>query len=504
MIRSAGILVFVLAVIPTTASQSVPKELLSAPARLELDKHTTEVKVGSTVTYTVTLKNSGGQTVDALSNLALEIETPSGHKTVVLTAGQSSANFTWEALSSGIVHMTVRSGKLRPATGLVLVTPSPKTALVFEPSLPRSVDTVSGRRAPTSAHAPGDAVGGLAGAPPPPPSAASAPASSLHPTRQARKIQLYIEPIPVYGSAVDHSWKTTVSVAALDDQNSLAPVSADVPIHLTSSSGSLSPTDIVLSTGQFSNFEKPVVLTANRSGKSIVDAVSFLGPAGPVEVEYLQPPPQELRLSLGTPVLTGTGSSTTSVQACLLDESGAITVSDQATQVTLTATGQLASPLLTIQQGSVCSNSIIWTSGSGSASIKAEASGLTSDTESITFPSFPWYFVLLAAVGGLVGTLISSSGDLFSARWWSYTWRGLVLGAMLGVVFYLFARFGAIALPKDSPVNIQNIPVVSGIGSLLLGFLGGLYGSKLWRIDKDKLTNPPVRRQVADGGDGNK
>ncbi len=41
------------------ASQSIPQELLSTPTRLELDKPSQEAKAGSTVTYTVTLKDSG-------------------------------------------------------------------------------------------------------------------------------------------------------------------------------------------------------------------------------------------------------------------------------------------------------------------------------------------------------------------------------------------------------------------------------------------------------------
>jgi len=487
MLRPAGILIFVLVVIPTVASQSVPRELLSTPTRLELDKPTTEVKAGSTVTYTVTLKNAGDQAVAALSNLQLEIETPSGQKTVLLPAGQSSANFTWQAVNPGVMRMTVRSGKLRPANGLVLVAPSPTAGLVIAPNLPQHGGAVAkGANVPQADHhlGRGAAIGARAIGEPAAPAGGqpkATPSSPLPAAGQARKIQLYVEPTPVYGNAADHIWKANVSVAALGDQNALAPVSADVPIHFNASSGRLSAPDIVLYAGQFSNFEKPVLLTADRAGNGIVDAVSSLGPAGPVEVEYLQPFPTQLRLSLGTPVLTGTGSSTASVQACLLDESGAVTASDQDIQVTLTAPGQLASSVLTIHHDSYCSDLIVWTSRSGPASIRAEAAGLKSDNKSITFPSFPWYFVILAAVGGLLGALVFSSGDLFSARWWSSTWRGLVLGAVLGAVFYLFARFGAIALPKDSPIIIQNIPVVSGIGSLLLGFLGGLYGRKLWK-----------------------
>jgi len=125
MFRHAGILVLAFAVAPTAAPQSIPSQMLAAPVRLELDKPTTEVKAGSTVAYTVTLKNTSGQAVAASSNLQLLIETPSGSKTITLPAGQSSANFTWQAQTSGVGQMTVRSGKLHPASGLVLVTPVP-------------------------------------------------------------------------------------------------------------------------------------------------------------------------------------------------------------------------------------------------------------------------------------------------------------------------------------------------------------------------------------------
>lgn len=67
MLRPEGILILALAVVPTVASPSVPRELLSSPVRLELDKPTTEVKAGSTVTHTVTLKNAAYDAVAASS-----------------------------------------------------------------------------------------------------------------------------------------------------------------------------------------------------------------------------------------------------------------------------------------------------------------------------------------------------------------------------------------------------------------------------------------------------
>ncbi len=521
MPRVLRVLVLVLWVARLGASQSVPAELLSKPARLELDKSTVEVKAGSIVNYTVVLKNAKGQAVAASSNMQLEVETPSGNKTVEIPAGQSSANFTWTAANSGVAHMAVRSGKLYPATGLVLVTPPMPKAAIVNRNVSMPAQLPSGAKAsqrsrgtsqmPVGAmidRAPAGAQSASASsAPVPQPAATAAPPPPPPALGQAKKIQLYVEPLPVYGNPLEHIWNAKVSVAVLGDQDSLAPVATDVPIEFHSSFGRLSPPSIILHAGQFSNFDNPVLLTTDRAGADRVDALSSLGHAGPVEVTYLLPPPAQLRLSLGTPTINGSGTSTVNTQVCLLDESGALTFSGQDVQVTLTAPGQLASSVATIRHGVSCSDLIAWTSASGAASIQAEAGGLKPDNKAITFPSFPWYFVWLAAGGGLLGALVSSSKELFSSRWFSNTWRGLALGAVLGAIFYLFARFGAIALPKDSPVNIQNIPVVSRVGAFLLGFLGGLYGRKLWKIDQDKPDasappKPPLAIKAAGGNGG--
>ncbi len=287
----------------------------------------------------------------------------------------------------------------------------------------------------------------------------------------------------MYGSAVDHEWQANVSVAAMDDQGALAPVASDVSVHLDASYGKLSKSDIVLAAGQVSNFSDPVLLTADRAGLSHVDAVSSLGAVAPMDVDYLQPPPTQLRLSVGSPVLAGTGSSTASVQVCLLDDSGGVTSAEEDTPVVLNAQGELGSQGVSIAKGTPCSAAVVWTGSAGAATITAEASGLKPDTRTVTFPSFPWYLIWLAGAGGLIGAIVaSSSGDLFSKNWWPHAWRSLVLGAVLGAVFYLFARFGAVAIPKSVPVDLAKIPVVSGVGAFLIGFVGGLLGRKLWGV----------------------
>ena len=488
-------------IVATAIAQKVPAELLSHPARLELDKPTTEVKSGATVNYTVVLKNARGQAVPATSNLQLAVQTPSGTKSLTIPAGQSSAAFSWTAGGSGVAHMSVTSGKLYPASGLVLVTPSAIPTSVphaltrehplspnrspadFAKPVPQTGTPVAGRlenfgRAGGSPQTEAKPVPQPAPAPPPP-AATAVPYGAV---AAAKKIQLYIEPLPVYGNALDHAWSAKVSVAVLGDQDALVPVSSDVPVEFHASSGHLSPASIVLHSGQYSNFDNPVVLTTDRAGSDQVDALSSLGSAVPVEVKYLLPPPAQLRLSLDTPVLSGSGDSTAHAQVCLLDQSGALTFSGDDTSVTLSAPGQLASSSSVIPKGTPCSQPVAWTSSSGSYPIHAEAVGLKADTASVTFPAFPWYLVWLAAAGGLVGALVRSGGDL-SAHWFASTWRSLALGVVLGVIFYLFARFGAIGVPKDSPVDVLKIPPVRGVGAFLLGFLGGVFGRKLWKID---------------------
>ena len=117
----AGIFCLLAALVLEASSQSVPKDLLSVPARLELDKPTMEVKAGTTVSYTVSLRDAADQPIAANKDLVLDVNTPSGQQSVVLPKGKSSVNFSWQATTAGVAQTTVRSEKLHPASGLVLV-----------------------------------------------------------------------------------------------------------------------------------------------------------------------------------------------------------------------------------------------------------------------------------------------------------------------------------------------------------------------------------------------
>ena len=504
----AGISCLITLLAVNAGSQSIPKELLSAPASLTLDRPTMEAKAGSTVSSTVMLRNAANQPVASPSDLVLSAETPSGTQAVVLPRGQSSVTFSWRATSAGIGRTTVRAGKLHPANGLVVVAPKPVSEMMMLAPVAAMQHPVMAHPAQGAAavvaqpaphnHVPLGAIIGAhvaGGAPPaaqpagqpaqpPPPAAAPAPP-------QATKLQLFVTPLAVLESAAEHRWKADVSIAAFGEHDELLPVGATVQVHLTSDFGRFSPPDIVLQPGDISTFDKPVILTADRPGKDAVQAISSLGTAGPLEVDYLQPPPTQLLLSFGPPQLLGSGAASATVQVCLGDDAGAPATSAKDIQVVLTAAGQLSKSVVPIAAGFPCGEQVTWTSRAGNAEIVADSGDLKKAMGSLVFPQFPWYLVWLAALGGVVGAIVLHSEGLFSRQWWSHTWRGLLIGAVLGSFVYLLARFGALVLPSSIPVAIQNIPTVSGLGSFLLGFIGGIFGRRLFKIDDDRSSPEP-------------
>lgn len=492
----AGIVSLLIAFSSVAAAQSVPRQLLSTPTHLELDRPSVQAQAGATVNYTVTLKNAANQPVEASSDLVLQVETPSGTKSITIAKGQSSASFAWQANTAGIGRMQVRSGKLHPASGLVLVAPTPAVQVhapvaIMEHAPPHAAPPPPSP--PTGHnHVP---IGAIATASPTlgahnQPGGTPAPAPTAP---QATKLALFVTPTSVLGNALDHTWTATVDIAALGNNGEILPVASAVQVHLASNLGQFTPADLVLQPGEFSNFGNAVTLKATRSGKDSVQALSSLGNAGPVEVDYMQPAPAKLQVLLGTPQLQGSGSSSVSVQVCLEDEAGAPTISGDDLQVTLDAAGQFSKSPLSIPHGLTCSEQVTWTAQrSGAASITARAEGGIQGANTVTFPSFPWYLVWLAALGGILGAVILHTDGLFSEQWWAHTWRSLVVGGVLGAIIYLLARYGALLMPSSVPVAIQNIPAVSGTGSFVLGFVGGIFGRKILKIDDSESGSPPA------------
>ncbi len=498
-----ALVVFCSLIVPVFA-QSIPQAVLSSPVRLEMDRSTVEVAKGVTVNYTVTLKNGRDRAVAAPAEMNLEIETPSGKRNIIIPRGQSSVSFQWTAAREGMARIVVHSGNLHPASCLVVVTPARLSAVMREmpvpvrASPPESVNP-NVRFRKRAGHRPGAEIAAepQPAPPPPPPAAATQP----QPARPMT-IRIFVEPDPILGNAAAQTWTASVAVAAQDDQQQLVPVPTDVTVHFTSNMGQLKPTDVVIPHGQTSTFNSPVTLVAGRSGKDHLEAISSIGTVAE-DVEYQAPIPSQLWLDVGSADFSANGGSTAVVHVCMQDDAGNLTAyPDRDTQITLSPdSGQLEKTLITITRGNYCSDQINWTShGSGLAHLTARSSGeLKAATAQTTFPSFPWYLVLLAAAGGLVGAFVKTSGQLFSKKWLAHLWRNLVVGGVVGVIVYLLAYFGALVLPKEIPIKLQNIPAVTGLGALVLGVIGGLYGRKLLKVDDDEADDKKATAKA--GGD---
>jgi hypothetical protein len=516
MFRYAGLVYVTGALAIAALAQSVPKDLLSSPAHLQLDRPTAEIKAGSSINYTVTLRSEQNQPVAADQDLMLQVDTPSGPQNLLLRKGQSSTSFTWKATTAGVAHIVVRSGKLHPASGLVLVAPQPisKVMLPLEIAAPVAgalhAPPIAVAKPNLGAHAAIEkhAIVGHLAMPAAQPAAAQptpVPPPPAPVTPQPTKLQLYVNPEPVLGNALNHSWKATVAIAALGAEDQFIPVTNPVQVHFTTSFGQVTPADVTLNPGDLSTFQSPAVLTSTHIGTDSLQALSSLGTAGPVSVIYLQPPPTQIVLYVTTPQLAGSGSSA-GVTVCLADEAGAPATSAQDSQVELsTQTGQLSKSLVTIPQNSICSEQITWSSSKSGIAVVSANSSLGSASKPANFPPFPWYLIWLAALGGVVGALVINSTGLFSASWWSHTWRSLIIGAVLGAIIYLLARFGALEKTADLGVQIQNIPFLSGAGSFVIGFLGGAIGRKILKLDGDKdeeksqPPEPPAAKGAAGG-----
>jgi hypothetical protein len=537
-IKVVGLLLVLAAL--SAAAQTIPAEVASAPVRMVLDKPTIEVPRNATVAYTVTLRNAGNRPVIAPQDIRVEIETTGYKSSVVITKGQFSSNFQVPVSGGGVSKVSVRSGKLGEASSLILVTPEPGPRSALQPETPQSTLETADRPLPSAMmtipssarpsgesasrataasrprnelrlsprtldkfgatvdrselsaepaikgegtlRLPASAAPGLQPAPPPP--AIPQPAAEL---LKPSIIKIYVQPEPIYEDPISKSWKASVSAAVMGDQHGLVAAPQDISIHFTSSLGDFTPADVTIPQGKSSNFNSSTTLTSTHSGHAHIEVAASLS-SEPLDVDYVPALPALLGITLSDkPGLERDSSSVARFRVCLYDAGKQLTsYPDRSVQVSLSPTlGSLDNDKVNIDRGEYCSGVVKLTShDSGTAQVQAvSGSELQPGGISVVFPPFSWFLVIFAAVGGLGGAFVSSWSELSSAHWWSHVWRNLLLGVIFGVIVYLLVYFGALNLPKDFPINLQYLPTVTGIGAFLLGFVGGLYGRKLLKVD---------------------
>jgi hypothetical protein len=189
------------------------------------------------------------------------------------------------------------------------------------------------------------------------------------------------------------------------------------------------------------------------------------------------------------------------VQACLLDYEDNLTTDPAADhtidvnyQTTATLWGaQLKDrPLKVLRGQEFSAKTTFSTFGHGKAVLQATASGLQNDMAPLEF-FLPKSLLVFAALGGLLGGFARALfGQSLAGKFFAHLWRNLALGVLLGFITYLLFLFGALSAIPKVDIKLGNVPVQSGLGAFVLGFVGGIVGRSLWPVPEEEAAGPPA------------
>ena len=487
------------------------------PVRLELDKTIVEVTRGADVTYTVTLKNSANQPATAQADLKIEVVSPFGSAfPVVISQGQPSTTFHIKADQVGVLRLRLKAASLPGTNSLIVVKPppgqqenrdqssvrAPEAVPRFAMKVPKVVMPMA-RHKEEAARAPASA----AISPPPPPAevasiepimtgASSPMAAGGGDATAANHLQIFlVDNDPVAQDPTDHRWRARLYVAAFTATDTMADPAQNLPIHLQSAISQLDRADMMIAHGQ----QPPIIVaTAGAPGQELVRAFATGMPVAARTFSYSSPGATKIKLNADPVRILSDGHTSATVQACLADyednpttDPNADHAIDVSYQTTRTLWGaQLKDRPLKILKGGECSDKTTFsTFGHGKAVLKAIASGLQENDVPIEF-FLPKSLLVFSALGGLLGGFARTLMGSLSSKWFANLWRNLVLGVVLGLIIYLLFLFGALSAIPKLDIKLANVPVQSGLGALVLGFVGGIIGRMLWPVPAEGEAPP--------------
>lgn len=474
----------------------------TVPLRFDLSASSKEVTMGATITVSLKLKNLRDESTPALEDLPVTLVSSALDKAVVLVIpkGRSSAEIRITPAKPGLATIQAKSPKM-PAGFLLLavkpaaalrgpyaerekppeVTAAPRATALPPTTQPRASGEGEGnrqpllarraRRTPTTAaprisadrtEAADRAAEDVAPSPLPPPIAALIPSPKLA-----------VEVVPDEVDPIGSVWTADVAVALVNAQGDAVIADREVPLRLSASFGRLSMTAATIRIGQIATTED-IRLEAQRTGTDVVAALSPLGRAER-PVVFNAPPPTKLRVETNPSEVLNDGRSVVYVSVFLLDADNHATktIADDVSVELASSLGQLKEHRITIPRGDFAKDTTLTSTRHGQAHVSAEAAGLEGATAAVRF-LFPWIMVLLATAGGVAGAFARSGRSARHIGW------NLLLGALLGMIFYILVFFGAIAEIPKVPIAIGQIAAVNELGALALGFIGGYYGRRLW------------------------
>lgn len=476
--------------VPTLAGQN-RVDLGQIPVRLELEKNFQQAQINSPTTITVLVKNSHGATVPAIKQETVRLRYEGQAFVFTILPGQSSADFHVTPQNAGIQKIEVTSDDLGGATGFMqcmdskvplrrlMISTLPALKTSTPPNLARKFPIVGAVRNPQIDRSPASTAGqGSTPAPLPPPPPPPAAPSTAAPV--AATLKILALPDQVTQDAETGTWKTQVVLALMGQNDELIAADQDLSLHLSADKGFFNQQKVIpviIKKDQPSTFDSPVTLSSDQPGTDVVHALSSM-PEVQQTVVYQNPQPAGLRLDANPPSVINDGKSEMQIVVMLQDKAKHMIKATAETAVMLhTSRGTIDPAVVKIPAGQSYALATLTAAQHGDVTVNATADPLSSAQVVASF-LFPWMMIIMASIGGLLGAFTHNPRAAVSAHWW----RVLVVGTIFGVIFSIAALLGVISsLPKlDLPVNITQIPSTNELGALLLGFVGGFLGKKLW------------------------
>lgn len=458
-------------------------DLRQIPVRVSLDKQFQTWKINKPCPIIVTLKDITGATVPAVRDEMIQLKYQDQILNGVIPAGQTSYTFQIIPRAAAVGKIEATAGDLARASGFVIgIDPQSRAMTEINPSTAIG----SGTRPPVATPTP----------PPPPPTNRglrkkggttppgsfetasgpdTAPQAGPTPTAGPKSLRVYVTPDPVDFDSSVGAWKAEIFVALTGSDGNLAPAPDDVPLLLVPASGSVTPNNTTIKKNQPTS--DPVTLIWNEAEDNDLQVTSSIAHTTQ-HIAHDSPEPTALRLEGLPGSVINDGKSPIRIVVMLVDALKTPAPATADTEVVLgSSKGSITPAKVVIGKGQCCTDATLTSAQNGSVMVSALSSGFPQAQIPAVF-LFPWMMIIMAASGGLLGAFAHNPRAAFGPHWW----RVLLLGLIFGVVLSIAALLGVIgSLPKlGLPIQISQIPSANELGALLLGFVGGLYGKKLW------------------------
>jgi hypothetical protein len=427
----------------------------SIPLNIAVTATPGELTAGATAHVEVKLRNYLGNPVPAPVNIVVTLHSElSGDASIAIKAGQSEGETEVRFIRPGVANLVATAANMTSGSAAVVV------------------------KAEMPAQADASAVAGPPAAPRPGPTAAPLPPAPLRQAASEQRVKLAIDVLPDHVHPSNSVWTAKVLVTAVDANRQPIPVRSATSVQLSTDAGLISPAAVTIEPGH-ARASGQIQVTSNKAGAGTIWAWTDDGDLYRAGVEYHSPTATQLTVKALPTRTINDGRTAINVTVFLQDEGAGYVKAEEDVLVKLTSTiGTLKPSTLSVPKGQFVGEAVLTSATAGVAEITASGAGVRSGLTTVEFV-FPYLLVACAALGGLVGALVRSSGETYKGAWWWHLSHSLAIGTVLGLVFYLLAVFGIIASIPKIPLPLDQMPTSNELVAIILGFFGG-YWARAW------------------------